>query len=68
MNNVNGNRTAGDRGLRCRLCGCRHFATTHTEPLHDGRIRRRKRCANCEQKIVTYEGTISTLRETDRYM
>jgi len=44
-----------DRGLECPHCGCRHFYTTHTEPLRDGRIRRRKVCRHCGRKIVTYE-------------
>jgi hypothetical protein len=25
-------------GIPCPQCGCRHFYTTHTEPLRDGRI------------------------------
>jgi transcriptional regulator NrdR family protein len=45
------------RGIRCPQCGCRHFKTTHTEPLHDGRIRRRKHCRHCGRKIVTFETT-----------
>ncbi len=43
------------RGIECPSCGCRHFYTTHTEPLRDGRIRRRKVCRHCGRKIVTYE-------------
>ena len=46
-----------ERGLECPRCGCRHFYTTHTEPLRDGRIRRRKECRHCGRKIVTYEAT-----------
>lgn len=46
------------RGLECPQCGCRHFYTTHTEPLRDGRIRRRKECRHCGRKIVTYEATV----------
>ncbi len=42
-------------GIECPQCGCRHFLTTHTEPLQDGRIRRRKTCRHCHRKIVTYE-------------
>ena len=42
-------------GLCCPQCGCRHFHTTHTEPLRDGRIRRRKSCRNCGRRIVTFE-------------
>lgn len=47
------------RGLRCSVCGCRQFETTHTEPLTDGRIRRRKACRNCGRKLVTFEATIA---------
>ncbi|GIX04617.1 MAG: hypothetical protein KatS3mg114_0486 [Planctomycetaceae bacterium] len=43
------------RGIECPRCGCRHFFTTHTEPLRDGRIRRRKMCRHCGRRIVTYE-------------
>lgn len=42
-------------GIACPRCGCRHFFTTHTEPLRDGRIRRRKECRHCGRKIVTFE-------------
>jgi transcriptional regulator NrdR family protein len=47
------------RGIECPRCGCRHFLTTNTEPLRDGRIRRRKTCRHCGRKIVTYEGRSS---------
>ncbi len=43
------------RGIECPQCGCRHFYTTHTEPLRDGRIRRRKECRYCGRKVITYE-------------
>ncbi|AMV35237.1 hypothetical protein VN12_24140 [Pirellula sp. SH-Sr6A] len=43
------------KGIICPKCGCRHFITTHTEPLRDGRIRRRKRCRNCDRKVITHE-------------
>ena len=46
---------SSERGIECPKCGCRHFYTTHTEPLWDGRIRRRKVCRHCGRKIVTYE-------------
>lgn len=42
-------------GIECPQCGCRHFYTTNTEPLRDGRIRRRKECRNCSRRLVTYE-------------
>jgi hypothetical protein len=45
------------RGICCPKCRCRHFNTTHTEPLADGRIRRRKECRHCGRRIVTYEST-----------
>jgi transcriptional regulator NrdR family protein len=49
------NSSRSERGICCPQCGCRHFYTTHTEPLRDSRIRRRKRCRHCGRKIVTYE-------------
>jgi transcriptional regulator NrdR family protein len=49
------------RGLRCPKCGRTHFHTTHTEPLRDGRIRRRRRCKECDHRIVTFEGTRAAL-------
>ncbi|MBA2224585.1 NrdR family transcriptional regulator [Thermogemmata fonticola] len=51
-----------ERGLVCPRCGCRHFKTTHTEPLRDGRIRRRKTCRHCGRKIVTFEATPAPAR------
>lgn len=42
-------------GIECPRCGCRHFYTTNTEPLRDGRIRRRKECRHCGRKMVTFE-------------
>jgi len=50
---------APPRGIECPQCGCRHFYTTHTEPLRDGHIRRRKVCRHCGRKLVTFEGTSS---------
>ncbi|MBN1513727.1 MAG: hypothetical protein JXB13_17050 [Phycisphaerae bacterium] len=44
-------------GIECPRCGCRHFYTTHTEPLRDGRIRRRKVCRHCGRKLLTLETT-----------
>jgi transcriptional regulator NrdR family protein len=44
-----------DVGIECPACGCRHFQVTHTEPLRDGRIRRRKVCRYCGKKVLTYE-------------
>ena len=54
---------ATDRGIECPRCGCRHFYTTHTEPLRDGRIRRRKECRHCGHRIVTYESKPATSGE-----
>jgi transcriptional regulator NrdR family protein len=45
----------GQRGIACSNCGCAHFYTTHTEPLPDGRIRRRKQCRHCGKKVITFE-------------
>lgn len=55
-------KTKDDRGITCPQCGCRHFYTTNTEPLRDGRIRRRKACRHCGRKIVTYEITLNNAR------
>jgi transcriptional regulator NrdR family protein len=49
-------------GLSCPQCGCRHFKTTHTEPLRNGKIRRRKQCRHCGRKIVTFEATPASTR------
>lgn len=66
MSNVS---SKGDeRGIPCPRCGCRHFYTTHTEPLRDGRIRRRKTCRHCGRRIVTYEGRRSMVPGRDCYM
>jgi transcriptional regulator NrdR family protein len=54
------------KGIECPQCGCRHFYTTHTEPLPDGRIRRRKSCRHCGRRIVTYESPQSTFKAVDR--
>jgi transcriptional regulator NrdR family protein len=53
-------------GIRCPQCGCCHFYTTHTEPLRDGRIRRRKQCRHCGRRIVTYEAPLVIKKSTDR--
>jgi transcriptional regulator NrdR family protein len=57
----------GNCGLACGRCGCRHFRTTHTEPLRDGRIRRRKFCRNCGKRLVTFESAIA-LKAPECYM
>ncbi len=53
------------RGIECPKCGCRHFYTTHTEPLRDGRIRRRKECRHCGRRIVTYEAPMAVAPKPD---
>ncbi len=50
-----------DVGIACPTCGCRHFHVTHTEPLRDGRIRRRKVCRYCGRKMLTYESAATML-------
>jgi DNA-directed RNA polymerase subunit RPC12/RpoP len=54
-----------DRGISCPMCGCRHFYTTHTEPLRDGRVRRRKVCRYCGRKILTFESVTGRLARGD---
>ena len=46
-------------GIVCPQCGCRQFYTTHTEPLRDGRIRRRKVCRYCGRKVLTFESSVT---------
>jgi transcriptional regulator NrdR family protein len=53
-------------GIACPTCGCRHFYTTHTEPLRDGRIRRRKVCRHCGRKVLTYESTGALLAGSEQ--
>lgn len=57
-----------ERGISCPNCGCRHFNTTHTEPLRDGRIRRRKECRHCGRRIVTFESPSKPESGNDCYM
>ena len=56
-----------ERGIVCPRCGCCHFHTTRTEPLPNGRIRRRKVCRHCEYRMVTYELPIRMVG-SDYYM
>ena len=46
---------SSERGIVCLKCGRTRFEVTNTEPLPDGRIRRRKRCRHCGRRIVTFE-------------
>ncbi len=57
-----------ESGICCPACGCRHFKTTHTEPLRDGRIRRRKACRHCGRRVVTFEALPSATAPPDRQM
>ena len=56
--NTDGDQASLPRGLICPRCGCRQFYTTHTEPMRNGVIRRRKTCRHCGRRIVTYERPI----------
>ncbi len=66
MKNHTSGRSRLPRGLECPRCGCRHFFTTHTEPLRDGRIRRRRLCRYCGRRIVTYEAVLDGRHTSDR--
>ncbi|MDW8265354.1 MAG: hypothetical protein RMJ52_08475 [Gemmataceae bacterium] len=46
-------------GIRCPRCGGGRFKTTHTEPLSDERIRRRKKCLGCGRRVVTFEAILT---------
>ncbi len=50
-----GTKSAEPVGLVCRRCGCRHFFVTHTEPIKDGAVRRRRVCRHCGAKYVSLE-------------
>lgn len=52
---------AGASGISCPRCGCRELKVTNTEPMGNGRIRRRRACVNCLYKLVTFEVTIRDL-------
>lgn len=56
-----------ERGILCPQCGCRHFKTSHTEPLSDGRIRRRKCCRHCGRKVVTFESALGLAQVAECY-
>jgi len=51
-------RNSDERGLVCRVCGCRHFEVVYTQKLEDGRIRRRRQCRHCGHRITTHETQI----------
>ena len=42
-------------GIVCRSCGCRHHYTVRTQPASGNRIRRIRKCRNCQRQQVTYE-------------
>jgi len=44
-----------ERGIECWRCGCRQFEVVYTRPLRDGRIKRRRACRHCGEKITTFE-------------
>jgi hypothetical protein len=43
------------KGIRCRGCGCRHFAVVKTRRAPRDRVMRTRECRNCGQHLVTYE-------------
>ena len=45
---------AGQRGLECRACGCRHFEVLYTRPRPGG-IRRVRQCRHCGKRLMTRE-------------
>ena len=48
-------RTDGDRGLKCRYCGCKHFRVIYTRPTRGGRIMRRRESRHCGKRMTTRE-------------
>ena len=45
-------------GIECRKCGCTHFNTVDIRPAWGGRIRRRRECRYCGQRVTTYEKVV----------
>lgn len=52
---------AGGNGIACPSCSKRDLRVTNTEPMPGDRIRRRRVCAACGYKLVTFEVRIADL-------
>ena len=48
---------AGDKGLVCRDCGCRHFHVVETRQAR-GMILRRRECRHCGRRVTTRETAV----------
>lgn len=48
----------GNRGLRCRHCGCRHFSVIYTRRAWGGKLVRRRECRYCKRRVTTWERII----------
>jgi transcriptional regulator NrdR family protein len=58
MSRVEKKPAEGDRGLRCRHCGCGHFRVIYTRAAWGGKLVRRRECRNCGKRITTWERPI----------
>ena len=47
-------RGSGEKGIECRICGCRHFYVSHTKKTGRMIIRYRV-CRNCGKRQTTCE-------------
>lgn len=56
------------RAHTCHRCGRGHFFTTNAEPLHNGQIRRRKRCRSCGWKFVAFDAAMESISAAERYI
>jgi transcriptional regulator NrdR family protein len=48
----------GDRGLRCRKCGCGRFRVIYTRSAPGAKLVRRRECRNCKARLTTWERVI----------
>ncbi len=51
------------RGLACSRCGGQRFSVIYVRRTHGNLMRRRRACLQCGQKITTYEGEATRLRD-----
>jgi hypothetical protein len=48
----------GQRGIRCRKCGCGRFRVIYTRAAHGAKVIRRRECRSCKARITTWERII----------
>jgi transcriptional regulator NrdR family protein len=48
----------GQRGLECRVCGCKHLRVVYTRSRSEGKLVRRRECRHCGTRMTTCERAI----------